>query len=779
MVNIRTGGHRHTGQGAMGWAQTFVFCVCFSLFGVIGAAEVEAQTYRFTNVTIEGNQRVEPGTILSYAGIGRGETVSAGALNDAYQRIINSGLFETVELVPTGGTLVIRVQEWPTINRINIEGNIRIKDDALLPLVKSQARRVYNPTIAEQDAATMVELYEARGRLAANVTPKIIRRSDNRVDLVFEVVEGKVIEIERLSFVGNRAFSDSRLRRVLDTKQAGLLRQIIQRDTFVAERLELDKQLLRDFYTARGYVDFQTLSVNSEFSRERNAFFITFTIQEGQLFKFGEISASSDLPGIEASEFLAVTKTRPGQTYSPVALENDISRMERLATQKGLAFIRVNPAVERDERNLILNVDYVIERGPRVFVERIDIEGNSTTLDRVIRRQFATVEGDPFNPRAIRQAAERIRALGFFSASEVNSREGSAGDQVIIDVDVEEQPTGTLSFGGSYSADSGPGLSIGFSERNFLGRGQALSFSVSTGTDSSSSNFSFTEPALLGRDLAFSFAAFYSVTEQDNTFYDTRVVGVSPSLEFPISENTRLLVRYSLSKDTILNVSPDSSPILQREAGGKFTSAVGYSLTYDSRRSGLNPDTGVLLRFSQDFAGLGGDSKYVKTTALAIAQTKVINDEVTLRATFEGGAINGFSGSDIRLTDRFFIGPSKLRGFESQGTGPRDQDAVNQDALGGNLFAVARFDAEFPLGLPEEYGITGGAFFDVGSVWSLNDTAGATGTVDDSASLRAAIGVSLLWDTPIGPLRFNFSKALKKESFDKEQNFNLTISTQF
>jgi len=778
---LTTGGRRRAKQAALGWVKTLFFLVCFSGLGLIAAtqSQAQAQTFRFTTVTIEGNQRVEPGTILSYAGIGRGETVSAGALNDAYQRIINSGLFETVELVPSGTTLIIRVQEWPTINRINIEGNQRLKDDALLPLVKSQPRRVYNPSVAEQDAASMVEFYEARGRLAATITPKIIRRSDNRVDLVFEVVEGRVVEIERLSFVGNRAFSDSRLRRVLDTKQAGFLRQLIQRDTFVADRIEFDKQLLRDFYTARGYVDFQTLSVASEFSRERNAFFITFTVQEGQPFKFGEITASSDLADVDAAEYLAVTKTRPGQTYSPVALENDITRMEILATSKGLSFIRVDPRIERDARNLILNVDYVIERGPRVFVERIDIEGNATTLDRVIRRQFNTVEGDPFNPREIRRAAERIRALGFFATAEVNARDGSASDQLIVDVDVEEQPTGSLSFGASYSADGGPGVNIGFSERNFLGRGQALGFNVSTGTDSTSSSISFTEPALLGRDLAFSFRAFYAVTEQENSFYDTRIVGFSPSLEFPISENTRLQLRYALSKDTILNVSVDSSPIVQREAGGKYTSALGYSLSYDTRRTGLNPNAGVLLRFSQDFAGLGGDSQYVKTTATAVAQTRVLNEEVTLRATLEGGAINALSGTGTRVTDRFFLGPSRLRGFESAGTGPRDLGAVNEDALGGNLFAVARFEAEFPVGLPEEYGISAGAFLDVGSVWSLEDTAGATGPIDDDAKLRAAIGVSLFWETPIGPLRFNFSKPLKKESFDREQNFNLTISTEF
>ncbi|TYB89691.1 outer membrane protein assembly factor BamA [Oceaniovalibus sp. ACAM 378] len=791
-MGIVNTGVRRRAQTAT-WIKGFclVFLLALGGFAGLSASPAQAQAFQFNSVTIEGNQRIEPGTILSYAAISRGEAVSGAELNDAYQRIVNSGLFETVELVPGGSTLVIRVKEWPTINRINIEGNARIKDEPLLTLVKSQPRRVYNPTVAEQDAASMVEMYEARGRLAATITPKIIRRSDNRVDLVFEVVEGKVVEIERLSFVGNRSFSDNRLRRVLETKQAGLLRSVIQRDTFVADRLELDKQLLRDFYATRGFIDFQTLSVNSEFSRERNAFFVTFSVQEGQAYKFGEISASSVLPGVDAQEFLGVTKTRVGQTYSPVALENDINRMERLALKKGLTFIRVTPQVNRDDRNLILNIDYVIERGPRIFVERIDIEGNQTTLDRVIRRQFDSVEGDPFNPRQIRQAAERIRALGYFGTADVNTREGTAPDQVVVGVNVEEQPTGSLSFGGSYSADSGAGLNVSFSERNFLGRGQTLSFSVTSGTDSTSSNFTFIEPAILGRDLAFSFRAFYSVTEQDNSFYDTRVVGVSPGLDFPVSEFGRLGVRYSGSKDTILNVDagtddgtptgkPLNSPILLDEVGSKETSSLGYTYTYDTRRGGLSPNTGILLQFGQDFAGLGGDTKYVKSTAKAIVQTKVMNEEVTLRATVEGGAVHSLNGNTTRLTDRYFLGPNLLRGFSSRGVGPRDLETVNQDVLGGNMYAVSRLEAEFPVGLPEEYGISGGVFLDAGSVWSLDNTAGAGGVeVDDAFKLRVAAGVSVFWDTPIGPLRFNFSKALKKEDYDDEQNFNLTISTQF
>lgn len=753
----------------------------------IGAATVStpmlqpafAQVFSFSNVTIEGNERVDAATILNYAGIKRGEEVSAAQLNDAYQSILNSNLFETVELVPQGSTLLIRVQEYPIVNVISIEGNKRLKDEQLSELIQSQARRVYSPALAESDAAAIAEAYRVAGRLAAQVTPKIIRRSENRVDLVFEITEGKVVEIERLSFVGNKAFSDRRLRQVLETKQAGFLRNLIQRDTYVAERLELDRKVLTDFYLSRGYIDFQILDASAEVSRERDATFVTFTVREGLPYKIGKISTVSEVEGLDAAEFEAAQKIKTGQTYTPLLIDNNITRMETLALKKGLNFIRVEPRITRDDRGQAVDIEFAIVRGERVFVERIDIEGNTTTLDQVIRRQFRTSEGDPFNPREIRQAAERIRALGFFADAQVNAEQGSAQDQVVVNVDVEEQPTGSLSFGLSYSVSNGTGVNIGFSESNFLGRGQRLSVSLSTAADNQNSSFSFTEPAFLGRDLSFSIGGYYRTSESDFSAYDTRNIGFNTGIGFPVGEQSTLDLRVGVADDKLYNYTGDS-PILTAEAaqGALTTVSLGYTYEFDNRITGLNPKGGVLLRFGQDFAGLGGDNKYIKTTALALAETKVMNEEVTLRAIFEGGAITTVGGGSTRVTDRFF-GNGKIRGFEPNGIGPRDLGATDQDALGGNMFAVARFEADFPLGLPEEYGITGGAFFDVGSVWSLDNIAGAGGPVDDGLNPRAAVGLSVFWTTPIGPLRFNFSRAVKKEDYDKEQSFDLTISTRF
>jgi outer membrane protein insertion porin family len=740
-------------------------------------APAYAQVFSFSNVTIEGNERVDSATILNYAGISRGEEVTAGGLNDAYQRILNSGLFETVELVPQGSTLVIRVKEYPIINVISIEGNKRLKDERLAEVIQSQSRRIYSPSLAEADAAAISEAYRVAGRLAATVTPKIIRRSGNRVDLVFEITEGKVVEIERLSFVGNKAFSDRRLRQVLETKQAGFLRNLIQRDTYLAERLELDRKVLTDFYLSRGFIDFQVLDASAEVSRERDATFVTFTVREGLSYTIGEVTTVSEVEGVDAEEFAAVQKIRTGQTYSPLLIDNNITRMENLALRKGLNFIRVEPRITRNERGQAVDIEFAIVRGERIFVERIDIEGNTTTLDQVIRRQFRTVEGDPFNPREIRQAAERIRALGFFADAQVNAEQGSDPDQVVVNVDVEEQPTGSLGFGLAYSVEDGVGFSVNFSETNFLGRGQRLALSISTASDNQNSSFSFTEPALFGRELSFSVSGYYRTSDSDFSVYDTRSIGFSTGIGFPLGEQSSLDLRVGISEDRLFNYEGTSTIIAAEEAQGALkTFSLGYSYEYDTRVSGLNPKGGVLLRFGQDFAGLGGDTEYIRTTALALAETKILNEEVTLRAIVEGGAITSLGGNVTRVTERFF-GTGKIRGFEPKGLGPRDLTADDEDALGGNLFAVARFEADFPLGLPEEYGITGGAFLDVGSVWSLDNDGG--GAVDDSFIPRASVGVSIFWTTPIGPLRFNFSHVLQKEDYDKEQTFDLTISTQF
>ncbi|NCO85677.1 MAG: outer membrane protein assembly factor BamA [Rhodobacterales bacterium] len=759
-----------------GHARGLVGGMVVALCLIAGSAGIaQAQQFRFTDVRVEGNQRIETGTILTFAGITRGEALSGADINDAIQRIRASGLFESVDATPQGGLLVISVVEFPTINRISIEGNARLSDTDLGAVLGSQERRVYSPAQAERDVAAMAELYAQRGRINATINPAIIRRSDNRVDLVFEVFEGGVTEVERISFVGNRSFSERRLRGVLETKQAGLLRAVISRDTFVADRIALDRQVLTDFYRSRGYVDFTVQNVDVALTRERDAYLITFNVQEGQVFRFGRVTVTSEIPEADPAAFEAALRLRPGATYSPTLIDTDIARLERLALRQGINFLTVEPRITRNDRDLTLDIDFALVRGDRIFVERIDIEGNNTTLDRVVRSQFRVVEGDPFNPRAIRESAERIRALGFFANADVQARQGSAPDQVVIDVNLEEAPTGSLSFGANFNSDNGFSVFAAYKERNFLGRGQSLDFQISTGASNRIFSLNFGEPQFLGRDLRFGLDLSYRTTNNDNAVYDTETFRFSPSFTFPVSENARLTTYYSFDYTDITDVDPDASVVIRNEAdlGGVATNSVGYTYSFDTRRTGLDPNSGIVLRFGQEFGV--GEASFVRTTALAAAETKVWGEEVTLRATIEGGLL-AYGNGQSRVTDRFFLGSRIMRGFEPGGIGPRD--AETDDALGGNAYAVARLESEFPLGLPEEYGITGGAFIDYGSVWDVGQTYGAN-VLYDAFTPRAVVGLSVFWTTPVGPLRFNFTEPLMAEEFDRPRSFEVTISTSF
>ena len=747
--------------------------------------------YMIATITIEGNVKVDVPTIVAFLGLPKGQVVTNAALNDGYQRIIASGLFARVVLVPGADSLLIKVVENPMIGTIDYQGNALIKDPDLQKFTAEKAGQIYSPAVAEADAAIIAEAYRANGRMAATVTPRIIRRANNTVDVVFEIVEGTVAEVARVSFVGNKDFSDYRLRQILTTKQAGILHNLIQRDMFQIDRLEADKKMLTDFYLSRGYLDFQILDAGATYSRERDATFMTFTISEGQSFTVGEVTTISEVEGVDVVEYDKLRRLRSGVTYTPNIIQNNVEAMESLALKQGLNFISVEPRVTRNDRAGTISVTFALIKGPRIFVERIDIEGNTTTLDSVVRRQFRAVEGDPLNPREIAQAAERIKALGFFRDVQVDNVPGTAPDKEVVKVAVTEAPTGSLSLGANYGALTGLGLNIGFAERNFLGRGQGLTVRVQTGTDNLDSTIAFFEPAFMGRDLAFGFAAGYASETQRNSNYDKTVMSIYPSLGFAVSDLARVRVGYSLSSEDVSNVggsttSTASSAILRAESGSAVRSSVGFTYTWDDRKSGLHPKGGVMFQISNDVSGLGGDVKVLQTSAMALTETKVWNGDVALRASVEGGAITSYGGYVTRITDRY-RSAGTMRGFKTNGFGPRDRNALNTDALGGNYFAAAHLEASFPLGLPEEYGISGGAFIEAGSIWGLDNKSGTTlnggnpanGVVDDDLHIRTVLGLTLYWTTPVGPLRFDFTRAGAKEEYDLENTFDFTIATKF
>jgi outer membrane protein insertion porin family len=782
---------RKLGQSCAVVAFAAILSPVSSVIFLENSAAYAQATARFSRVDVSGNQRIASDTVRAIAGISAGTRVTPGQINNAVQNLSDSGLFESVDVRPERGRLVIEVAEYPTINEISIEGNKRLKDEDLVSLVGSVPRRAYSPLQAEADTLAITNAYAAAGRLAARVEPKIIRRSDNRVDLVFEVREGRVVEVNRISFTGNRKYSDRRLRRTIESKQAGLFRALVRRDTFIPERLEFDKEKLRNFYLKRGYIDANVLSGSADFARERNSFGVNFQVQEGQQYTFGELSISSPEAEVNVDNYNKALKIKSGRVYNPELVNTTLERMDVIAANEGLPFVQAQPRVTRNDDTRTLDIEFELIRGRKLFIERIDIEGNSDTLDRVIRREFESIEGDPFNARKVQQAADRIRALDLFANVDVQTREGSGPDQVVIDVNVEEQPTGTLGFGLGFGTDSGLSGNVTLTENNFLGRGQTVGITLSTTSDNREVSLNFIEPKLFDRDLALGLDFSYRTSDNSQTRFNTTRVAFLPSLTFPIGESSRLRTSLVLASDEVV-ADALSSPLTKAENGTRTTVGIGLGYVYDRRNSPIDPTAGFIFNFDQTLAGLAGDNKYYKAVANAQGYRSLFNEEVVLSAEFEGGFLQSFGGGTTSVIDRFQLGGNTLRGFKSFGIGPRvvDPDPANpgknyDEALGGNFYALARFEASFPIGLPEEYGVFGGLFFDVGSVWGLDRTTATIGakTVNASSAnfdVRSSVGVSLFWDTALGPLRFNFAKPLQYNKLtDATEKFNFTIDTRF
>jgi len=760
------------------------------LVTVLPSPLTQAQgTAVFSRIDVAGNERIEADTVRVFSGIEPGEPVTPEELNLAVRRLFDTGLFEDVTVMPQAGRLVITVVENPTINQIAFEGNNSIDDEELTKVVELRPRLAYSVAAAEADAQRIVEAYRQSGRFSASVNPVIIRQSDNRVDLVFEIFEGRSTQVQRVSFTGNEAFSDRRLRRVIQTNQANWLSFLFGGTNYDADRLELDRELLRQFYLQRGYVDFRVLSSTAELSRERNGFFLSFTVSEGAQYRFGQIRVASAIPGLDATAFEPLLGPVLGNgVYNVKNVDTVIERMTFQAGQQGYAFVDIRPIVDKDEANRIVNITFEMTPGERVFVERIDITGNTRTLDRVIRRQFDIVEGDAFNAREIRDAEDQIRGLGYFSTATVSVREGTTPDRALVLVEVEEQSTGSLNLGGAYSTNEGLTAQIGIVERNFLGRGQTVSATIAANKEFGNFEFGFVEPALFDRDLLAGFSLYYRQRDFSEQTFQQSNAGFEPRIGYPLSENGRIVWRYRLSQDDIYNLADNTSRIIFAEEGSLITSAIGATYAYDRRNSVVDPTAGFIMTLNQEFAGLGGDVTHSKTRGTARVYSSLFDEQVVLSAELEGGAI--FSDQGTRITDRFNAGGDSFRGFARNGLGPRDECDVGQclppqqnlqvdESLGGNYYGILRLDASFPLGLPEEYGIYGGVFGDVGSLWGLDDTDGSMGQVDASMHLRSAVGVSLFVDTPFAPLRFNYAVPIKKVDTDVVERFRFSIESRF
>ncbi len=726
-----------------------------------------------SEIRVEGTQRVEPETVRSYMLVQPGDPFDSDRIDRSLKSLFGTGLFADVALRREGDALIVRVVENPIINRIAFEGNHKLSDQTLDAEVQLKPRVVYTRTKVQSDVKRILDVYRRNGRFAASVDPKVIPLEQNRIDLVFEIDEGPVTGVRSITFVGNHQFSASRLREILQTKESRWYRFFSSDDNYDPDRLTYDRELLRKFYLSEGYADFRVVSAVAELTPARDGFFITFTIEEGERYRFGKIDVTNQIPDVKVEDLKPLVTVAEGDWYNADQVDKTISALTEALGNRGYAFVDIQPRVKRNADTRTIDVTFDIKEGPRVYVERIDITGNVRTLDKVIRREFRLVEGDAFNTSKLQRSEQRIKNLGFFKKTDITTNPGSAPDKTVIGVNVEEQSTGEFSVGAGYSTSEGVLGDISIRERNLLGRGQDLRIGTVIAQRQQQVDLSFTEPYFLDRNLAAGIDLFE--INQDNQLigqFNQFTVGGSLRMGYQITEALRQTLKYTLRQDTINNVQPTASRFIQEEAGTRNTSSVGQVLLYDKRDNRLDPSAGYFGQIGVDVAGLGGDVRYVRTL-LSAGYFYSLAPQYVLSLTGEGGYIHGIDDI-VRIEDRFFVGGDNLRGFATGGIGPRDLST--NDALGGNIYYVGTVSLGFPVGLPQELGITGRVFSDFGSLFNLDEKGS---TIADPHSVRVSAGFGLSWSSPLGPIKLDFALPVKKEGFDKKQFFRIGFGTRF
>ncbi|VAW09979.1 Outer membrane protein assembly factor YaeT [hydrothermal vent metagenome] len=767
-----------TRTGKLGTGLTVAIFLMVSL--VMGIADLRPAMAQgvVRDIVVEGNRRIEDETVRSYMRIGRGDAYDPALVNDSLKALFATGLFADVTISRRKGTLIVKVVENPIINRVAFEGNQKFDNEQLAKEIQSRSRTVFTRARVQADVQRLVTLYRRAGRFATTIEPKIIRKPQDRVDLVFEINEGVTTEISRINFIGNRAFSDGDLRDVIITDESSWWDEIIGRgSTYDPDRMNFDRELLRRHYLKNGYADFRVVSAVAELDRQQSQFFITFTVDEGEQYKFGAIDIDSSLTSLPLDFIDGEILTEEGDTYDATQIDKTVENLTIEAGKLGFAFVKVRPRPQRDRDAKTIGITYLIDDGPRVYVERINVRGNIRTLDSVIRREFRLAEGDAFNRALIVKARRDLQALGFFATVKITTEEGSRPDRVIINVDVEEKSTGEVSFGLGYSSVDAVVGNIQLTERNLLGRGQYLRLQTQLSGDRQQIDLRFTEPYFLGRRLTFGVDLFGNETDStDTSSFKSNQLGAGVRFGFPLGEDLFLNTKYSLTRDEIFDVDLATASLsVQQAVGESIVSLVGYTLTYNTLDNQLKPTEGIRATFSQELAGLGGDVNYLRTQASAATYYQFMPDIVgSLKVS--GGNIEPWDDQEVRILDAFFKGSDLVRGFERSGLGPRD--AATGDALGGTNFVGTSAEVRFPFyGIPEEFGITGAAFVDAGTVFGTPASGGAT--VNDISDIRAAAGVSIIWDSPLGPLRADFSEPFLSQSFDETKFFQFSGGFKF
>jgi outer membrane protein insertion porin family len=815
---------------------------CWVLGGAIVGAELAAVTsagvavaQTVNSIVVEGNRRVEASTVRSYFKPGPDGRVGPAQINEGIQALYATGLFQDLNYKYAGGHLVIAVVENPVINQVAFEGNKKAKDEQLKAEVQSKPRGTLSKPTVQADVQRIIEIYHRSGRFDVSVVPKIIDLPNNRVNLVFEITEGEKTGVKDITFVGVHAFSQGRLRDVIKTSESNWLSFLQTTDIYDADRVEADRDLLRRFYLQHGYADVRIVAAVGEYNPARKGFIITFTIDEGPQYRVGSVEVVSNVHAIDPNALRGRLKLGAGAVYNADLVEKSVEAMTIEAAKRGYAFASVRPRGDRDFQKRVINLVFVAEEGTRAYIERINIVGNTRTRDYVIRREFDIGEGDPYNRALVDRAERRLKNLNFFKTVKMTNEPGSAPDRVVINVNVEEKSTGEFSISGGFSTADGFISEVSIAERNLLGRGQFARASVSYGQYTKGFELSFVEPYLLGYRMSGGIDLFAKQTLPTTyVSYGTTSIGTNLRLGFALTEEIALQPRYSIYRQEInlpdqynncqlptgaiytptpTGYNPHTLPVLPGDEcyadgeaslavrkelanGPVLVSSTGYTLAYNTLDNNRTPTSGIYAELRQDLAGLGGDVNFLRTAVEARTYYEVLPDIVGVFKV-QGGHITGWGGRDLRMLDHFFMGPNLVRGFAPAGIGPRDLTlGTTNDALGGSMYWGTTLEFQTPLYfLPKEIGIKLATFADAGTLWSYKgatswDVTGETLQVglDSATMIRSSVGVGFIWDSPLGPLRFDFAYPLSKycatgnagnQVCDQTQMFRFSGGTKF
>ena len=743
-----------------------------------------------TSISVRGNQRVSEQTIAEFVGYRSGRNYSGSDINDAVRALFRSGLFSNVSIVTSGAALVVTVEEFATVNQVLFQGNRRLDDDRLRAVVQLAPRGRFEQATLDVDVEALVEAYSRTGRGDVTVNASAVDLGENRVNVIFQIVEGDRTRIARITFTGNNAFSDRRLQAVISTKPSNPLSWLTRNDIYDDQRLAADEEALRRFYFDRGYADFRIISSAADVDPSTGNIVINIEVDEGDRYTFGGIDIDTTVTGVDPEALARTISTRSGSVYSAREVEDTLINMSERLAGAGFPFAEVTPVGNRDFDNRTIDVTYIVDQGQRAFIERIEIVGNTRTRDYVIRREFDLAEGDAFNQVLIRRAQRRLEALDFFTRVQISTRPGSSADRVVVVVQVEDKPTGEFGVGLGYSTggqNEGVNAEASVTERNFLGRGQAIRVGVGGSVATRTYNLSFTEPYFLGYRVAATFGLYQN--RNDLGDYERRSTGGSVSFGLPLTDHLTANVGYNYQRDVYRADGPDCTDlpgdadnncgapafVQPRIVSGqpRVKSSVIYGLVYNTIDNRSEPRSGLFVRLNQEVAGLGGDARFIRTTADASYYVTLLED-AELVGLVRGGAGNiAGLGARVEGFDQFEIGPRRLRGFAFNGIGPTD---TNGSFIGGTSYINATAEMQFPLpAFPRDLGFKGAVFADAATLFG-SDVANAQNT---SLAWRASAGLSVIWQSPFAPLRFDYAWPLVKQAHDKEQRFSFSVSTAF